>query len=120
MITEIQALDTAHARDIVSRPKFIYRVFSPAELKYLMELHFPRYIMAEMYAAKLAFKKCMAANFHGCKIGEVSVLRDYSGSYYVSLSGQTKRILDGGIKRVYVSCSHTKITTLAYVHVEQK
>ncbi len=117
MISEIQVIDTPHILGLIKSPKFRYRIYSPTEIKYLMEKHFPAYIMAEMYAAKLAYKKCMGINFMGCKFNEISILRDYSGSYYISLCGETKRKLDDRNKRINISCSHTKIITISCVTI---
>jgi phosphopantetheinyl transferase (holo-ACP synthase) len=90
------------------------RVYSPQEMKFIMSKNFSPYIMSEMYCAKLALKKVMGASFRGCSVQDISVLADYSGTYYISLSGEAKKRFPPKM-HTSVSCSHTRIVTMAVV-----
>lgn len=107
-----------HIRELVKKPKFISRVYSPQEMKFIMGKNFSPNIMAEMYCAKLAMKKAIGARFRGCSIQEISVLADYSGTYYISLSGEAKKRLVSTKMKINVSCSHSKTLAMATVMIE--
>ena len=108
MITENYFVDMPHMRKTIKNPRFLSRVYSPQEIKLLMSKNFSPYATAEMYCAKIAFKKAMGVSFNGCSIQEISVLTDYSGSYYLSLSGNTKKVFELKQSRINISCSHSK------------
>lgn len=118
MIIESYHADMPHMRVLVKKPKFISRVYSPQEMKFIMGKNFSPNIMAEMYCAKLALKKALGQRFQGCSIQEVSVLADYSGNYYISLSGEAKKRLASTKAKFTVTCSHSKSIALATVIVE--
>ncbi|MBQ2823240.1 MAG: 4'-phosphopantetheinyl transferase superfamily protein [Oscillospiraceae bacterium] len=108
MIIETYHVDMPHFRELIKKPKFLARLYSPQEMKFLMKKNFSPYITAEMYCAKMAFRKVMGANFSGCDFREISVLADYTGGYYISLSGEAKHRFMPLKLRASVSCSHSK------------
>ncbi len=95
-------------KKMAAKPRFLAKYYSPQEMKFLMERHFAKYTMGEMFAAKFAFLKAMGINGKGIRLNEISVLTDYSGAYYISLSGTAKKAFAAKKYRVAVSCSHTK------------
>ncbi len=95
-------------KKMAAKPRFLAKYYSPQEMKYLMEKHFPMFAMGEMFAAKFAFLKAMGINSTGIRLNEISVLTDYSGAYYISLSGKGKKVFAAKKCRIAVSCSHTK------------
>lgn len=95
-------------RKLAAKPKFLSRFYSPHEMKFLMEKHFPVYTMAEMIAAKAAFIKTMGVSAAAIKASEISVLTDYSGAYYISLAGKAKKLFAIKKSKISVSCTHTK------------
>lgn len=95
-------------RKLAAKPKFLARFYSPQEMKFLMEKHFPVYTIAEMMAAKAAFVKTMGVSASAIRINEISVLTDYSGAYYISLSGKAKKLFAIKKSKIAVSCTHTK------------
>ena len=113
MIMEIYHADMPHMKELVKKPKFISRVYSPQEMKFIMEKNFSPNIMAEMYCAKLAMKKAIGARFRGCSIQEISVL-----TYYISLSGEAKKRLISTKMKISVSCSHSKAIAMGTVLIE--
>lgn len=84
-IIEIERIEKS-----LKNTKFLARLFSPQELKYLMKKHFSVNKTAEMFCGKLAFAKAMGYDFRGCKLCEVSVLTDFMDTPYISLSGNAK------------------------------
>ncbi|MBQ3162090.1 MAG: 4'-phosphopantetheinyl transferase superfamily protein [Oscillospiraceae bacterium] len=95
-------------KKLAAKPRFMSKYYSPQEMKYLMERHFPKFIMAEMFATKFAFLKAMGISSTGIRLNEISVLTDYSGAYYISLSGRAKKAFAIKKCRIAISCSHTK------------
>ena len=93
---------------VSAKPKFLARFYAPAEMKFLMEKHFPVPTIAEMFAAKMAFLNAMGIHARDYKLNEIAVLTDYSGNYYLSLSGNSKKAFAAKRCRVAVSCSHTR------------
>lgn len=108
-------LDMEHFKKLTAKPKFLAKYYSPQEMKFLMEKSFPTPVMAEMFAAKTAFVKALGINAHGVKLNDISVLTDYSGAYYLSLTGRAKIILVAKKYRTAVSCGHNKISAISNV-----
>ena len=108
-------VDMERFRKISAKPKFIAKFFSPQEMKFLMEKHFPMYTIAEMFSAKMAFLKAMGVTAKGCKMNEVSVMTDYNGIYYISLSGKAKTVFASKRCKLTVDCTHTRHVALATV-----
>ena len=102
-------------KKMAAKPRFLSKYYSPQEMKFLMEKHFPKYTMGEMFAAKFAFLKAMGINSTGIRLNEISVLTDYSGAYYISLSGKAKKAFALKKCRIAISCSHTKNITSGIV-----
>ncbi len=115
MLMESYHADMPHMKKLIKNPKFLSRFYSSHEMKFLMSKNFSPYITAEMYCAKMAFKKVMGASFNGCSVRDVSVLADYSGTYYISLSGDIKKRFSAQKMRLAVSCSHSKTLVMATV-----
>lgn len=108
-------VDMERFKKTSSKPKFLAKFFSPQEMKFLMEKHFPIYRIAEMFSAKMAFLKAMGITAKGCKLNEVSVLTDYNGIYYISLSGKAKTVFASKRSKIAVDCTHTRHVALATV-----
>ncbi len=108
-------IEIPRIKKIAVKPKFIARYFSPPEMKFLMEKHFPVTTIAEMFATKLAFLNAMGVHARDYKPNEISVLTDYGGNYYISLIGNSKKAFAAKRLRTAVSCSHSRYTALATV-----
>lgn len=102
-------------KKLTAKPKFISRFFTPHEMKFLMERHFPLYSISEMFAAKTAFIKAMGINAQGLKLNEISVLTDLSGAYYLSFAGRSKAAIVVKKCKAIVSCAHTRHIVTANV-----
>ena len=101
-------IEIPRMKKVAAKPKFIARFFAPAEMKFLMEKHFPITTISEMFAAKMAFLNAMGVHARDYKLNEIAVLTDYSGNYYLSLSGNSKKNFAAKQCKVAVSCSHTR------------
>lgn len=115
MIVGSYLVELDRFKKLVSNPKFIAKYYSPQEMKSLMEKHFPVFAIAEIFAAKFSFLKAMGINASGIKMNEISVLTDYSGAYYISLSGKAKKVFSQKKYRIAISCCHTKNLASAIV-----
>lgn len=80
-----------------------------------MGKHFDAAHIAESYCAKVAFIKAMGIGFRGCKMNEISVMTDYIGSPYISLSGQAKLKFSSKKCLMTVSMSHSREYAIANV-----
>ena len=72
----------------IKNPRFLSRIFSPSELKYFSQKSFNASTIAGTFCAKEAFAKAMGTGIHGFSFNEISVLRDYMGTPYISLKGR--------------------------------
>ena len=115
MITGVHLIEIKRIKHSMENPKFLSRLFSPQELKFLMGRHFTPAAVAESYCAKCAFIKAMGAGFRNCKMNEISVLSDYIGSPYISVSGNTKMSFAAKKCHMTVSISHTRMIATASV-----
>ncbi len=95
-------------KKMAAKPRFLAKYYSPQEMKFLMERHFAKFAMSEMFAVKFAFLQAMGIHGKGIRLNEISVLTDYSGAYYISLSGNAKKAFAQKKCRIAISCSHTK------------
>ena len=108
MINGIQIVEIDRIKESMKNPKFLSRLFSPQELKFLMKKHFSPYFVAEAFCAKLAFVKAMGPSFRGCRVNQISVLADYNNSPYISLSGEAKVKFSLKKCQMTVSTSHSR------------
>ncbi len=115
MLMETYHVDMPHMKEILKKPRFLSRIYSPQEMKFIMSKNFSPYIMAEMYCAKIAFRKAMGPAYRTCSIQEISVLADYTGAYYLSLSGDTKKRFTVTKMHTSVSGSHSKSIAMSTI-----
>ena len=59
MITGSYIIEVPRIEKILKKKKFLAKIYSPQEMKFLMEKHFPVFNIAEMFCAKCAFMKAM-------------------------------------------------------------
>ena len=111
----IDLIEIKRIEKSIRKPRFLSKIFSPSELKYFSEKCFKPEVIAGNFCAKEAFSKAMGTGFRGFSFNEISVLRDYSGSPYISVTGGAKKILQSKNCNVTVSISHTKEYATAVV-----
>jgi phosphopantetheine--protein transferase-like protein len=115
MFVGLHTIDFKKFCKIAGKPEFRSRILTSQEMKFLMQRSFSTRILAEMYTLKGAFIKAMGGSGAGCKCSEISVLEDYSGTPYISLTGITKRIFDNKHCKMSVSASVTRVTATGIV-----
>ena len=117
MRTGIDLIEISRVKKSMKNPRFLSKCFSPSELKYFMTISFSPQSVAANFCAKEAFVKAMGTGFtRGIRLNEISVLRDYMGAPYITVTGAAKRVLDqSGFPKISVSLSHTKELATAIV-----
>jgi phosphopantetheinyl transferase (holo-ACP synthase) len=80
-----------------------------------MQKDFSVRVMAEMYVLKCAFSKAMGGDGPRCKLSEISVLEDYSGTPYISLTGKSKKLFDGKRCKMAISSTTNRLTATGIV-----
>ena len=113
----IDIIEIDRIKRSIKNPKFLSRIFSPSELKFFSEKSFSPSTIAGNFCAKEAFAKAMGTGIRGFSFNEISVLRDYMGTPYISLKGNAKEMLKSktGGNCVTVSISHSKEIATAIV-----
>jgi phosphopantetheine--protein transferase-like protein len=97
------------------KPAFRSRILTSQEMKFLMQKDFSTRILAEMYVLKGAFIKAMGSAGQSCKCSEISVLQDYSGTPYISLTGKSKKLFDQKRCKMSISSTTTRLTATGIV-----
>ncbi|MDR0991912.1 MAG: 4'-phosphopantetheinyl transferase superfamily protein [Ruminococcus sp.] len=115
MFVGIHTIDFKKFCKIAVKPHFRSRILTSQEMKFLMQKDFSTRILAEMYVLKGAFIKAMGGAGPGCKCSEISILSDYSGTPYISLTGKTKKLFDQKRCKMSLSSSTNRITATGIV-----
>ena len=117
----IDIIEIDRIKKSIKNPKFLSRIFSPSELKFFSQKSFSPSTIAGNFCVKEAFSKALGTGFRGFSFNEISVLRDYMGTPYISLSGKAKEILKAKSNgnSLTVSISHSKNIATAIVIIYQ-
>lgn len=113
MRTGIDLVEIARIRKSVENPRFLDRVFSPAERELLLTRNDPCPGLAANFAAKEAFAKALGTGVRGLKLQEIGVLRDELGAPYFELSGAAAEAAQGLC--FSLSLTHTGDVAAAFV-----
>lgn len=99
--------------------KFLKRVFSGSELKIYDNLKKLRFLTGR-FAAKEAVLKCLGTGMYdGIFLKNIEILQNENGKPIVKLKGEVKKISSKqGIKNWFVSISHSRTCSMAYVVAE--
>lgn len=108
-------LEINRIKNSIKNPKFLARVFSPAELKYFSAISFNPSTITANFCAKEALSKALGTGFRGISLNEISVLRDSMGAPYFILTGNTKKRVMAEKFKLNVSLSHSKEYATAVV-----
>lgn len=100
--------------------RFLERVFSPAELKFILQRPDPIPSMAIRFAAKEAFSKALKTGLRkGIYLKDIAMLHHPSGEPFLQLSGRAKELtFEIGIRGIHVSASHERSFSVAIVILE--
>lgn len=111
MMSYIVGLDMIEIKRIqksLASPRFLEKVFSPAERELFAHRCFAPQTVAANFCAKEAFSKAIGTGIRGFSLDEVSLLRDELGKPYFVLEGRAKEISDRLGFSFSVSVTHTK------------
>lgn len=97
--------DLKRLKKLSLNPKFLSKYFSPREMKALMDNQFSPNLIAEMFCIKVAFKKVMRINYKSGRLSDISVFTDYSGTHYITLSGDARKNFDMRSNKINISCT---------------
>jgi phosphopantetheine--protein transferase-like protein len=115
MFVGIHSIDFKRFSKIAGKPSFRSRLLTSQEMKFLMQKNFSVRLLAEMYTLKGAFIKAMGAAGPNCKCSEISVLEDYSGTPYISLTGKSKKLFEAKRCKMAVSSTINRVTATGIV-----
>lgn len=115
-------LDVARVRRDLRREDEVLRAaFTPREVEYCERMRYPARHYAARFAAKEAFVKALGTGFDkGIAWHDVEVHHDAAGAPRVVLRGAARRLAARrGVKKIWVSLSHTASLATATVVIER-
>jgi len=112
----IDLLEIARMEKSLRNPRFMARVFTPAEIELFAERRFAAQTVAANFCAKEAFAKALGCGFRGFSYLDIEVLRDPLGAPVLTAKGLAAELL--GDAKVSVSMTHTKGTAGAVVIID--
>jgi holo-[acyl-carrier protein] synthase len=114
-IIEISRISKAlHRND-----KFLEKVFTELEIKYLQERKLRPQFAAARFAAKEAVSKALGTGFRGFGFRDIEIDRTELGKPIVNLKGKAKEIAESfGSFNIHLSISHGEDNAIAYAVLE--
>jgi len=118
----IDLVDCARIESSIERfgDRFLKRVFTEGEIGYSQSMKFPARHFAARFAAKEALSKAFGTGI-GKSIGwrDLDVQKKESGEPFVVLSGGAEQMANQrGVRRVWISLSHTEQIGMATIVLE--
>ena len=118
--TDIVSVD--RIKNSLKNKKFITRIFNEKEILKCKKNNNSINCYAKRFAAKEAFSKALGTGIsNGINFNEIVVLNKKSGKPYISIIGQTKKILKKKFKRkkskISLSLSDEKKYAVAFVTI---
>ena len=118
--TDIVSVD--RIKNSLKNKKFIGRIFNEKEILKCKKNNNSVNCYAKRFAAKEAFSKALGTGIsNGINFNEIIVLNKKSGKPYISVIGQTKKILNKKFKRgkskISLSLSDEKKYAVAFVTI---
>lgn len=111
-IIEIERVERA-----IENPRFVERIYTPAERAVLAGHARPQCWAAGRFAAKEAVAKALGCGFAGCPPHHVEILSDEQGAPKARLLNETALRFDG--ITLWVSISHSKTDAVAQAVAER-
>ena len=108
-------IEIERIKSSIKNPRFLSRVFSPAELKFFTQKSFNASTIAANFCAKEAFSKALGTGFRGFSMNEISVLRDSVGAPFFLFTGKAKKIITAEKFKLSLSLSHSREFAAAIV-----
>ncbi|WP_270474251.1 holo-ACP synthase [Clostridium cochlearium] len=114
-IIEINRIKNAIKRN----QKFIDKIFSEEEIKYLKKKDFKYESIAGKFAGKEAVVKALGTGFRNIKIKDIEITNNELGKPLVELKGGAlDMIKDYKNIRIHLSISHSRDNAIAYSIIE--
>ena len=109
-------------KNSLKNKNFINRIFNESEILKCKKTNNCNNCFAKRFAAKEAFSKALGTGIsNGIKFNEIVILNKKSGKPYISIIGQTKKILNKKFKRkkskISLSLSDEKKYAVAFVTI---
>ena len=96
--------------------KFIERVYTDEEKKYIQNFNSQAEHLAGFFCAKEAFLKALNLNIEGLSLNEIEVFHDENGQPKIKLHGEVKKLFESlSEKEILLSISHSQKTAIAVV-----
>lgn len=117
--TGIDMTEVERIKRNLNNERFINKIYSATEQKYLETRKFNAQTAAGMFAAKEAVSKCLGTGFTNFGPCHVEVLKDELGKPYINLTENAlKRARELEINNIHVSISHTSEYAVAFCVAE--
>lgn len=113
-IIEINRVETASRRN----PKFLEKMFTERELKFLNSRKFKSETLAGSFSVKEAVSKALGTGIRGFTFKDIEVLRDNLGKPEVILSEHIISIFKLKNINIHASISHNNDTVVSFVVIE--
>ena len=118
--TDIVSVD--RIKNSLKSKNFIYRIFNDKEILKCKKINNSINCYAKRFAAKEAFSKALGTGIsNGINFNEIVILNKKSGKPYISIIGQTKKILKKKFKnkntKISLSLSDEKKYAVAFVTI---
>lgn len=114
-IVEISRISEALHRN----NKFLEKVFTELEIKYLQDRKLQPQFAAGRFAAKEAVSKALGTGFRGFGFRDIEIDRTELGKPTVNLKGKAKEIAESfGRYKLHLSISHGQDNAVAYAVLE--
>ena len=115
-------VDVDRIRNSLKNKDFINRIFNEKEILKCKKINNSINCYAKRFAAKEAFSKALGTGIsNGINFKEIVILNKKSGKPYISIIGQTKKILNKRFKRkkskLSLSLSDEKKYAVAFVTI---
>ncbi|HHU77682.1 MAG: holo-ACP synthase [Caldicoprobacterales bacterium] len=115
----LDMIETARVKKSLKNPRFIDKVYTSEEQKYLSSRNGNAQSAAGIFAAKEAVSKALGTGFGAVRWKEIEILRNGRGKPYARLHGAAlKRMKDMGGRHVHVSITHLKELAAAQAIIE--
>ena len=118
--TDIVSVD--RIKKYLKNKNFIKRIFNQKEILRCKEVVTTYNCYSKRFAAKEAFSKALGTGIsNGIKFNEIIILNKKTGKPYISLTGQTKKIIENKFKlkkaKILLSLSDEKKYAVAFVTI---
>jgi len=102
----------------LSQPRLLSRYFTERELSDVDDSGHPAASLAARFAAKEAFGKALGTGLRGLSLKDIETRRNQEGQPALHLTGPARVALDARGARVYLTLSHERDYSLAFVVLE--